>query len=309
MKIWGVRNFYSNLERLSREGSEFSLGFFALVVSSAFLAGGGLLANNVAVIIGSMCVAPFLGSSRAICVGWVYRQWNSVAKGLSKQILGLFAIGTVISFLITITLSWLTPNTTLTPEIMARTLPTVKDFYLAVLIAITSGAAASLALVATPRIVSQPWQELVDAMIGVEISVSLLPPASVMGIGLAFGRVDIVLSSFTLLLINLIGLNVIGGISVLSLWGIKPQLLQLEKRISKISEDTLNEVAKADELSIDVTLHSYTNADIRVNLQTTETPNQKHQLIAEIIAEAIKKETGVSNCVKIIVTPVCICSS
>lgn len=128
-------------------------------------------------------------------------------------------------------------------------------------------------------------------------------------IGLAFGRVDIVLSSFTLLLINLIGLNVIGGISVLSLWGITPQLLQLEKRISKISEDTLNEVAKADELSTDVTLHSYTNADIRVNLQTTETPNPTHQLLAEIIAEAIKKETGVSNCVRIIVTPVCIGSS
>lgn len=55
MKIWGVKDFYSNLERRSEEGSEFSLGYFALAAASTLIATGGLLANSVAVIVG-LCV-------------------------------------------------------------------------------------------------------------------------------------------------------------------------------------------------------------------------------------------------------------
>jgi len=86
MEVLGIRNFYSNLERLGEEGSEFSFGYIALVVVSALLATGGLLANSIPVIIGSMCIAPFLGPSRAVCIEGIYKNWKTVSRGLVKQL-------------------------------------------------------------------------------------------------------------------------------------------------------------------------------------------------------------------------------
>jgi len=306
--IWDVRNFYSNLERVCEEGSKFSLGYFALVLASSLLATGGLLANSVPVIIGAMCAAPFLGPSRAVCVGGVYKKWKTLVKGLIKQIFGLLVIGSAISFFVALAFLRLTPEVTVTPEIMARTLPTLKDVYLATFIAIASGVAASLALVATPRIVSEPWQQLLDVMVGAEIAISLIPPASVVGIGLAFGRFDIFHHSLGLLLVNVWGLNV-GGMIVLYLWGVEPKPLQLEKKIRGIIEKTINDVVEAYGITSEVILHSYEEADVHVGLYAFETHDHADRLLAKKVSREIKKETGVLNNVWIIVTPVRIYTS
>jgi len=304
MRIWGVRDFYSNLERRSEEGSEFSPGFSALVIAATLLATGGLLANSVAVIIGSMCVAPFLGPSRAVCIGLAYRKWETVFKGLLKQMIGLLIIGSPIAFLVTAGFSRFVPEIIVTPEIMARMLPTLKDVYLAAFIAVSSGAAASLALVASPKVVSEPWRELLDAMIGVEIAISLIPPASVVGIGLAFGRFDISVHSLCLLIINVISLDIIGSLPVLYVWGIRPQLLQLENRIRRTAERVIRDVVKADRVLAEVTLHSSEKADVQVRLYAFEAHEHTDRLLAENVSKEIKKETGVSNTVRIIVIPV-----
>ena len=311
MKVWGVRNFYSNLERASEEGGTFSLGYFVLAVTSSLLATGGLLTNSVAVIIGSMCIAPFLGPSRAVCVGGVYRKWKTAGKGLIKQLFGLLMIGSTMAFLVTVAFSRLAPEIIVTPEIMARTFPTLSYVYLAMFVAMLSGVAASFVLVVSPKIGSEPHEKLplvhyprlLDVTIGVEIAISLIPPASVVGIGLAFGRPDIFLHSFGLLLVNVWGLDV-GGIIVLSLWGVEPKPLQLEKKIRKITEKTIKDTVKTDEISAEVILHSYKKADVHVRLHAFEIHDHADRLLAERISEKIKKETGVSNNVRIIVTPV-----
>lgn len=313
MKVWGVRNFYSHLERVSEEGSRFSLGYFALVVTSALLATGGLLANSVVVIIGSMCVAPFLGPSRAVSVGAVYKKWNTVGKGLIKQILGLLAIGSTLAFFVTVAFSHLLPEIIVTPEIMTRTLPTLTDVYLGMFIATVSGVVGSFALVGSLKQISEPYQErpraraihyprLFDATIGVEIAISLIPPASVVGIGLAFGRFDMLLHSLGLLLVNVWGLNV-GSIIVLSLWGVEPSPLELEKRIRKIAEKTIKDVVKADEIIIGIVLHSCERADVYVRLYAFGIQDHEERLLARISGK-IEKETGVSNIVRIIFYPV-----
>jgi len=313
VKVWGVRNFYSHLERVSEEGSKFSLGYFVLVATSALFATGGLLANNVVVIIGSMCVAPFLGPSRAVSVGAAYKKWNTVGKGLIKQILGLLAIGSTTSFFSTVAFSHLLPEIIVTPEIMTRMLPTLTDVHLAMFIAVVSGVVGSFALVGSLKHVSKPYQErpragaiyyprLFDATIGVEIAISLIPPASVVGIGLAFGRFELLLHSIGLLLINVWGLNV-GSIVVLSLWGVEPSPLELEKKIRKITEKAINNAVKADEIVIGIVLYSYERADVYVRLYTSKIPDHKERLPAEI-SRRIEKEAGVSNNVRIIVYPV-----
>jgi len=308
--IWDVKNFYSNLERVSEEGSKFSLGYFTLVVVSSLLATGGLLANNVPVIIGAMCAAPFLGPSRAVCLGWAYKKWKTFVKGLIKQLFGLLAVGSTIAFLVTLAFLHLIPEITVTPETMARTIPTLKDVFLTMFIAISSGVAASFVLVARRKIVSEPDQlpsidypRLFDVTIGVEIAISLIPPASVVGMGLAFGRFDIFHYSLGLLLVNVWGLNV-GGMIVLHLWGVEPKPLQLEKKIRRIIEKTTNNVVKAYQTTSEVILHSYKEADIQIRLYAFEIPDHAYQSLARTVSREIKRETGVSNDVKIIATPV-----
>ena len=102
MRVWGVSNFHLNLEHLSEKGAEFTFGYFGLVVVAALLATGGLLANSIPVIIGSMCIAPFLDPSRSVCIGGIYRNWKTVGRGLAKQLIGLLAIGSPLAFFVTL---------------------------------------------------------------------------------------------------------------------------------------------------------------------------------------------------------------
>ena len=108
---------------------------------------GGLLLNSPAVVIGSMCVAPFLGPSRAVCIGAVFRDGKTVLGGLVKQLLGLFVVGAGLAFVTTVLLRSRVPGVEITPEILVRAMRTAPEAVLSVLIAVTAGAAASLALV------------------------------------------------------------------------------------------------------------------------------------------------------------------
>ncbi len=307
--VWKVRNFHSNLERVGEEGSKFSLGYFVLAITSSLLATGGLLANSAPVIIGSMCVAPFLGPSRSVCVGWVYKKREIVVKGLVKQLFGLLAMGSTIAFLVTVVFMHLIPEVIVTPETMTRTIPTLKDVSLSMLIAMSSGVVASLVLVASPKIASGPFQELavlnyprlIDVTVGVEIAISLIPPASVVGIGLAFGRFDIFQQSLGLLLVNIWGLD-IGGLIVLYLWRVGPKPLKLEKNIAGIVERTIADVVRVGKISSGVILHSYEKADVHVGLYALELPKDGDQSLANIVSRKIKKETGVASDVRIVVT-------
>jgi len=99
------------------------------------------------------------------------------------------------------------------------------------------------------------------------------------------------------------GLN-IGGMIVLYLWGVEPKPLQLEKKIRRIIEKTINDAVNAYEITSEVILHSYKKADVNVGLCAFETPDRVYGSLAKTVSKEIKKEIGVSNNVKIIATPV-----
>jgi len=308
MGVWGVKNFYATMENLCEEESVFSFGYFAIVVAAALLATGGLLVNSIPVIIGSMCIAPFLGPSRAVCIGGVYQKWKTVGKGLVKQIVGLLAIGSVLGFFVTMAFQQFAPGITVTPEIIARTFPTLSSLYLAGFVAVSSGVAASLALVAKPKIVSQPMQQLLDVMIGAEIAISLIPPAAVVGMGFAFNQPEISFQALGLLGINVACLDFIAMLA-LYLRGVNSKLLQLEKTIRQTTERIINEVVKADEISTEVTLQSHKKADVLVRIEASEGQCESPQLLSDRISAEISKETGISNKVKIMTIPVCVSAS
>ena len=61
-------------------------GYVLMVLASAAMATGGLLIDSAAIVIGSMCVAPFLGPSRAVCIGGLFRNRKIFLGGLTQTI-------------------------------------------------------------------------------------------------------------------------------------------------------------------------------------------------------------------------------
>ena len=171
-----------------------SFSFHFMLGLSAIIATLGLLANNVAIIIGAMIIAPLMGP----IVGMAY----SIAMG-NRMLLRRSSLTILKGIILTILASWLTASViglkTVDSEILSRTNPTLIDFG----IAIAAGAAGAFAN--TRRSIS-------DAIPGVAIAVALVPPLSVIGIGLALGEQEIAVGSSLLFLTNLICIIFFGGL-------------------------------------------------------------------------------------------------
>ena len=302
--IWEVRDYYTELERRARAGAEITVGYILMVVVAAILATGGLLLNNPAVVIGSMCVAPFLGPSRAVCIGGLFRNRRVFLDGLAKQLFGLLIGGAGLAYVITTVLRATVPGVEITPEILLRAMPTPQAAVLSVLVAVAAGAAAALALSADPRVVQAPWGQVVDAVIGVEIAISLIPPASVMGIGLAFGRLDISRNALLLLLVNVLGLDIFGSMLMLALRGIRADYLALEKAIRRTVESTL--VSSPEIVLAGSTIHVSLLSDAAASISVTAR-NQAGAMVpdhlAQTIAADVQKRTKCRSEVTVEVIP------
>lgn len=235
---------------------------------------------------------PFLGPSRAVCIGGLFRNRKVFLGGLVTQLFGLLIVGVGLATALTAVLRATVPGIELTTEVMLRAMPTTRDVVFSVLIATAAGIAASLTLSADPRIVETSWGQIIDAMIGVEIAISLIPPASVVGIGLAFGRSDIALNAFWLLMVNVLGLDIFGSMLTLGLRGVRVCHLTLEKSIRRTAESVLTTIPDVTAVGsvIGVTLLSDTVANVHVIVrnrarETVTVPDALTQAIAIKIKE------------------------
>lgn len=303
--IWGVRNYHTTLEQRARAGAQLTGGYFSMVIAAAVLATAGLLLNSPAVVIGSMCVAPFMAPSRAVCLGTIFRNRKFVVGGLLKQVVGLLVLGSGIACVMTVLLDQAVDGIEMTPEIMLRAMPTTRDVVLSAIIAVAAGGAASLALVAQPQVVESPWGQVIDAIIGVEIAISLIPPAAVIGIGLALGVPNHSVNAFYLLLLNVVGLNVVGSMSILALRGISRRHLEVEKQIRAAVEKTLDVVPGFVSIgsSLDITLFNTSEARVEIVLRRRfggEAPST----LAESVADHVLETTGCRTDVLVEVIPV-----
>ncbi len=171
-----------------------SFSFHFMLGLSTIIATLGLLSNSAAVIIGAMIVAPLMGP----IVGMAY----STAMG-NRKLLRRSGFTVFKGIILTIVVSWLVTSIigldTVDTEIMSRVKPTLIDFG----IAMAAGAAGAFAN--TRRSIS-------TAMPGVAIAVALVPPLSVVGIGLAQGEGSIAFGALLLFLTNLICIIFFGSL-------------------------------------------------------------------------------------------------
>ena len=177
------------IERLIA-GSTPNQDFFFMIILSILTATFGLLINDIAVIIGSMLIAPMLYPLLSLSLGVVMSDPKLISRSF-YTIIKSFTLGVGAAALATLIFS--DQLSELTPEIIARTITTVPN----VMIAVAAGFAGSFAL-AKPK--------LNENLPGIAISVALIPPLAVIGIGIAKLDLAVIMGSFTLFLVNVGGI-------------------------------------------------------------------------------------------------------
>ncbi|KGB52149.1 hypothetical protein FG91_03783 [Sphingopyxis sp. LC81] len=157
--------------------------FLLLTILAAMIATLGLLQSSTAVVIGAMLVSPLMGPIMGVGFGLATLETNLIRRSLVT-----LAAGMAVAVLVAMLIIWLSPIKDVTPELRARTQPTLLDLG----VAVVGGIAGVYAIM----------RKLSGVMVGVAIATALVPPLSTVGFGLATGRLDFALGAALLFLTN-----------------------------------------------------------------------------------------------------------
>lgn len=177
--------------------------YFLALLGATVIATLGLLVNSTAVVIGAMLIAPLSWPIIGMATGTVTTRGHLLGRSLK-----LTGYSVVLTLLTAYLVTLITPLAGITPEIELRTSPTLLDL----MIALASSAVGILALY---------WPQITGSLAGVAVSIALLPPLCVAGIGLALGSWAIFSGAFLLFGANA-GAMVFSGIVLLYLLGYRP---------------------------------------------------------------------------------------
>lgn len=175
-----------------------SLPYWLFLFASCGIATMGLITNSPAVIIGAMLIsplmAPIIGLGMGVALSDLYLGIKSLLNIMASITV---AVGT--AALITV----LVPLHDDTPEILARTSPTVLDLFIAVL----------CGLVAALSSVRSGGQDILGNVApGAAIGVALMPPLCVVGYGMGAGfRGEMMWGAFLLFLTNLFSIILVSS--------------------------------------------------------------------------------------------------
>lgn len=201
---------YEDIARGARLNSDFLL----LTALSTIVVVFGLSADNVAVVIGAMVIAPLLGPILAFSFGSALGDLTLMGKAARTAVAGL-TLGLVISFAIGIMYE---PDL-FSDELMSRTVVGLDSPALA----LAAGAAAALSIATG----------LPAALVGVMVAVALLPPAASAGLLAGAGEWALASRAALLLAINVVAVN-LSALLVYFFKGVRPRTW-LERRSAKRS--------------------------------------------------------------------------
>ena len=144
-----------------------------ILIFSIFVASIGLNVSSAAVVIGAMLISPLMGPIVGLGLSVAINDVETLKKSLIN--LGVMVALSVITAYLYFSISPLTKET---PELLARTYPTILD----VLIAIFGG----LALI----VAKTKKGTMASVIFGVAIATALMPPLCTVGYGLAIGNIN-----------------------------------------------------------------------------------------------------------------------
>ncbi|WP_247730209.1 TIGR00341 family protein [Halovivax limisalsi] len=216
---WPTRQEWLSFERVSRSELRSkarsqllpSVIFAAMTAISGIVATAGVLLNSVAVLVGSMVIAPLLGPAMASSVATVLDERRLFGRGVELQLLGIgVATASALSFATlarTSTVVSAAVNLEASLGLGSHGLPPS----LLVTVALCSGIAGGLGMATTG----------IADLIGVMIAAAIMPPIGVVGVSVAWGEPTIALGSFVVVAVNLVAINV-GAIVALWIVGYHP---------------------------------------------------------------------------------------
>ena len=197
---------YSSIEK----GARLNGTYVILVVLSTIVVAIGLLADNVAVVIGAMVIAPLLGPNIALALAAALGDTDLILKSLKTG-----AIGLIVALALSVLIGKLWHLNFDSKELLARTDVGLDSMALA----LASGAAAVLSL----------STGLPSVLVGVMVAVALLPPTATMGLMLGAGKYKLAMGAGLLLAVNVVAVNLSAKVTFLAR-GIKPRTGQEKQK-------------------------------------------------------------------------------
>lgn len=182
-----------------REASKPDRGYFVMMAISALIATFGLFLDSVAVIIGAMLIAPLM--SPVLATGL------AVARGDPRFLtssLKAVAQGALVAVLCAAAAALVSPELAPGREILSRVKPNLFDLA----VAFASGVAGAYTFSS---------KDLSAMLPGVAIAAALIPPLSVVGIGVGFGNHELVWGALLLFSANLIAIAFGGALTFIAL--------------------------------------------------------------------------------------------
>lgn len=202
-------------------------GFFLMIGLAVIMTTMGIILDNIIIIIGGMLVAPLLYPILSMALGIVIFDLKSIARSfltISKSAALAISLSIIISFILFSDCQNLNLTKFINPAIYL-------EYFI---IAFVSGLAASVALM-KPNVN--------ESIPGVAISVALIPPLSILGIGIALMQSYIILPAINIFLINILGITVASFFTFLTmkLYCYKKKIQQAVKNDEKIVQKIENQ--------------------------------------------------------------------
>lgn len=187
----------------ARNATDVSSVYYALIALSTIVAGGGMLRDQTAVVIGAMMIAPLIGPNIALALGTTLGDtpllWRSVRANVTGVLLalaGAFGMGLFL------------PIDPATGEVAARTVIGTPDIALAG----AAGAAGALAVMRGGA----------TEIVGIMVAVALLPPVVAVGLLLGDSLYSYAADAALLAVTNIVSLN-LAAVCTFLLQGVRPQ--------------------------------------------------------------------------------------
>lgn len=197
-----------DLRETVRKDGRLTRGYILMCALSAGIAALGLLQSSTAVVIGAMLISPLMSPIAALGFGFA-----SIDGRRIRDAARVVAIGAGIGILTGVLLTWLSPIRNATPEILARTQPTLLDLAVALFSGIAGGYATVIGKGGTA--------------IGVAIATALMPPLAVLGYGIGVLQIRFALGALLLFLTNLAAITLAFAV-VARLAGVARPLYKVE---------------------------------------------------------------------------------
>lgn len=211
---------WESVEAQAHSGSVPTVSYLIFLVLAVVLAAIAVVTDSAILVIGAMVVGPEFSAVAAACAGIVLRRWRLVGRSLA-----LLAVSFALAVLVVTALALLArAGGLITPDLVTRPRPNTgfiwhPDIW-SFIVALVAGAAGALALAI----------EKSATMVGVFISVTTVPAAGNLALGLAVGDSGEIVGSLAQLGANIAGMLLAGTLLLLFVRLCWPAVMRLAER-------------------------------------------------------------------------------